>query len=79
MKTKFYLAGGVCAASLALSMPLNAQLSPATTASPATSPEAAVTSPKPRRAPNAISWDGYGCRSDLENVYYRQADVQSHR
>lgn len=40
MKTKFYLAGGVCAASLAFCMPLNAQLSPATTASPATSPEA---------------------------------------
>ena len=34
MKTKFYLAGGVCAASLALCMPLNAQFSPATTASP---------------------------------------------
>jgi hypothetical protein len=40
MKTKFYLAGGVCAASLAFCMPLNAQLSPATTASPATSPAA---------------------------------------
>lgn len=38
MKTKFYLAGGVCAASLALCMPLNAQFSPATTATPATSP-----------------------------------------
>ena len=43
MKTKFYLAGGVCAASLALCMPLNAQLSPATSASPATSPQ--VTGP----------------------------------
>jgi hypothetical protein len=40
MKTKFYLAGGVCAASLAFCMPLGAQLSPATTASPATSPAA---------------------------------------
>jgi len=40
MKTKFYLAGGVCVASLALCMPLNAQLSPATTASPAASPAA---------------------------------------
>jgi hypothetical protein len=40
MKTKFYLAGGVCAASLAFCMPLNAQLTPATTASPATSPQA---------------------------------------
>ena len=40
MKTKFYLAGGVCAASLAFCMPLNAQFSPATTASPATSPAA---------------------------------------
>ena len=38
MKTKFYLASGVCAVSLALCMPLNAQLSPATTASPAASP-----------------------------------------
>lgn len=40
MKTKFYLAGGVCAASLAFCMPLNAQFSPATTASPAASPAA---------------------------------------
>jgi hypothetical protein len=38
MKTKFYLAGGVCAVSLAFCMPLNAQLSPATTPSPAASP-----------------------------------------
>jgi hypothetical protein len=45
MKTKFYLAAGVCAASLALCMPLNAQLSPATTASPAASPQVA-TSPQ---------------------------------
>ena len=43
MKTKFYLASGVCAASLAFCMPLNAQLSPATSASPATSPQ--VTGP----------------------------------
>lgn len=44
MKIKFYLAGGVCAASLAFCMPLNAQtptpatspaMSPATAASPA--------------------------------------------
>ena len=42
MKTKFYLAGGVCAASLALCMPLNAQFSPATTATPATSPSPAA-------------------------------------
>ena len=42
MKTKMYLAGGVCAASLAFCMPLNAQLSPATTASPATSPSPAA-------------------------------------
>ncbi len=34
MKTKFYLAGSVCVASLAFCMPLNAQLTPATTASP---------------------------------------------
>jgi hypothetical protein len=42
MKTKFYLAGGVCAASLAFCVPLNAQLTPATspqaTASPAAKP-----------------------------------------
>jgi hypothetical protein len=42
MKTKFYLAGGVFAAGLAFSMPLNAQLTPATTASPAASPKAAA-------------------------------------
>jgi hypothetical protein len=42
MKTKFYLAGGICAASLAFCMPLNAQFSPATTASPATSPQPAA-------------------------------------
>jgi hypothetical protein len=41
MKTKFYLAGGVCAASLALCIPLNAQLTPATTA-PAASPSPAA-------------------------------------
>jgi hypothetical protein len=40
MKTKFYLAGGVCAASFAFCMPLNAQLTPGTTASPAASPQA---------------------------------------
>jgi hypothetical protein len=38
MKTKFYFAGAVCAASLALCMPLNAQLSPATSPSPAAKP-----------------------------------------
>ena len=42
MKTKMYLAGGVCVASLAFCMPLNAQLSPATTDSPATSPSPAA-------------------------------------
>ena len=52
MKTKFYLAGGVCAASLAFCMPLNAQLTPATTASPATSPqEAASPAAKPAGRP----------------------------
>jgi hypothetical protein len=45
MKTKFYLAGSVCAASLAFCMPLNAQLSPATTASPATSAAAPAAKP----------------------------------
>jgi hypothetical protein len=39
MKTKIYLAGGVCAASIAFCMPLNAQLTPGTTASPAASPQ----------------------------------------
>jgi hypothetical protein len=37
MKSSFYLAGGVCAASLAFCMLLNAQPSPTTTASPAAS------------------------------------------
>jgi hypothetical protein len=41
MKTKFYLAGGVCAASLAFCMPLNAQLTPATSPSPAATKPAA--------------------------------------
>ena len=50
MKTKFYLAAGVCAASLAFCMPLNAQFSPATTASPATSP-AASPAAKPATRP----------------------------
>jgi predicted extracellular nuclease len=40
MKTKIYLAGSVCAASIAFCIPLNAQLTPGTTASPATSPQA---------------------------------------
>jgi hypothetical protein len=47
MKTKFYLAGGVCAASLAFCMPLNAQLTPATTATPATSPAATKPAGRP--------------------------------
>jgi hypothetical protein len=47
MKNKFYLAAGVCAASLALCVPLNAQLTPATTASPAASPSV---TPKPAAA-----------------------------
>lgn len=42
MKTKFYLATGVCAASLAFCIPLGAQTTPATTASPAASPKAAA-------------------------------------
>jgi hypothetical protein len=48
MNTKFYLASGVCAASLAFSMPLNAQREPATAASPATS--AASPAAKPATA-----------------------------
>jgi hypothetical protein len=52
MKNKFYLAGGVCAASLALCMPLNAQLSPATTPTPAGTPQAApATKPAVRAMP----------------------------
>jgi carbohydrate-binding DOMON domain-containing protein len=57
MKTKFYLAGGVCAASLALCMPLNAQFSPATTASPATSPQA-MASPAAKPAMRALPFRG---------------------
>jgi len=54
MKTKFYLAGSVCAASLAFCMPLNAQLSPATTASPATS----AASPAAKPATHPIPFRG---------------------
>jgi hypothetical protein len=57
MKTKFYLAGGVCAASLAFCMPLNAQLTPATTASPATSPHAAA-SPAAKSAARPVPFHG---------------------
>jgi hypothetical protein len=57
MKTKFYLAGGVCAASLAFCMPLNAQLTPATTASPATSPQPA-TSPAAKQPTRPIPFRG---------------------
>ena len=46
MKTKFYLAGGVCAASLAFCMPLNAQLSPATSPK-ATAPAKKAARPLP--------------------------------
>jgi Domain of unknown function (DUF5666) len=55
MKTKFYLAGGVCAASLAFCMPLNAQLTPATTASPAVSP---ATSPAAKQTTRPIPFRG---------------------
>ncbi len=57
MKTKFYLAGGVCAASLAFCMPLNAQLTPATTASPATSPQATA-SPAAKQATRPLPFHG---------------------
>jgi len=57
MKTKFYLAGGVCAASLAFSMPLSAQLSSASTASPATSPTAAA-SPAAKPATRPMLFHG---------------------
>jgi Domain of unknown function (DUF5666) len=49
MKTKFYLAAGVCAACLALCVPLNAQLTPATTASPSATPKPAAARPTPFR------------------------------
>jgi hypothetical protein len=55
MKTKFYLAGGVCAASLAFCMPLGAQLTPATSASPAASP---ATSPAAKPATRPIPFHG---------------------
>jgi hypothetical protein len=57
MKTKFYLAGGVCAASLAVCMPLNAQLTPGTTASPATSPQATA-SPAAKHATRPLPFHG---------------------
>ena len=57
MKTKFYLAGGVCAASLALCMPLNAKFSPATTATPATSPSP-VASPAAKPAVRPVPFRG---------------------
>jgi hypothetical protein len=57
MKTKFYLAGGVCAASLAFCMPLDAQLTPGTTASPAASPQATA-SPAAKLATRPIPFRG---------------------
>ena len=57
MKTKFYLAGGVCAASLALCVPLNAQFAPAATASPATSPSPAA-SPAAKPAARPLPFRG---------------------
>jgi hypothetical protein len=50
MKSSFYLAGGVCAASLAFCMLLNAQPSPTPIASPAASPSREpATHPQPFR------------------------------
>jgi hypothetical protein len=57
MKTKFYLVGSIFAANLAFCMPLNAQLSPATTASPATSPQT-MTSPAAKPAMRALPFRG---------------------
>jgi hypothetical protein len=51
MNTKFYLASGVCAASLAFSLPLNAQREPATAASPATSAASPAAKPATRPIP----------------------------
>ena len=49
MKTSFYLAGSVCAASLAFCILLNAQVSPTITASPAASPATSPSRPLPFR------------------------------
>jgi hypothetical protein len=57
MKTKIYLAGGVCAASIAFCMPLNAQLTPGTTASPAASPQGTA-SPAAKPATRPIPFRG---------------------
>jgi hypothetical protein len=57
MKTKIYLAGGVCAASIAFCMPLNAQLTPGTTASPAASPQGTA-SPAAKLATRPIPFRG---------------------
>src|SRR6476646_10371230 len=55
MKTSFYLTGGVCAASLAFCILLNAQPSPTTTTSPAASP---ATSPSRQPANRPLPFRG---------------------
>lgn len=57
MKTKIYLAGGVCAASLAFCMPLGAQTTPTTATSPAASPQATVP-PAAERAARPLPFHG---------------------
>ncbi len=55
MKTKFYLAGGVCAATLAFCMPVSGQTTPTTATSPAASP---ATSPAAKQATRPIPFRG---------------------
>ena len=78
MKTKFYLAVGVCAASLALCMPLNAQFSPATTATPATSPQPA-TSPAAKPATRPIPFRGKVSAVDQSAKTFTVAGKQGSR
>ena len=58
MKTKFYFAGSVCAASLALCLPLNAQDTPTPAASPATSPHEAASPAAAAKAARALPFHG---------------------
>jgi len=57
MKTKIYLAGSVCAASLAFCMPLGAQTTPTTSTSPAASPEATA-SPAAQQTARPLPFHG---------------------
>jgi len=57
MKTKIYLAGSVCAASLAFCMPLGAQTTPTTSTSPAASPQATA-SPAAQQTARPLPFHG---------------------